>query len=343
MQDLKQRVRSDLRVSIPQVAPTGFSAKKSVNQNGQTYEALFIPYWTLSNTKITENFERYIYFGVTEDSSGLAVDEPGYQNLALFLQYVPREARKDMTIRMLDSSLNLATLKDTKKQAELIDHAVLWAKKDAFDGVVLDLELAALPFDSLIKQINDFSKIFYEKTKKENLHFAMTIYGDTFYRVRPFQVKSLQNTTDEIMVMAYDFHKTGGTPGPNFPLNENGIYGYSFSLMLKDFLRFVPPEKLTIVFGMFGHDWIIDTEGKPLGTAESVSLNNIKQLVNRCIILRCQRSRDDVSSEMKVTYTDEQERRHIIWYEDEESVKKKKALAEKNGIHSFAYWAYGYY
>ena len=79
------------------------------------------------------------------------------------------------------------------------------------------------------------------------------------------------------MIMAYDFHKVKGNPGPNFPLNGKETYGYDLQKMTDDFLQFVPPEKLTIIFGLFGYDWVIDDKNNALQSGEALSYLQIKQ------------------------------------------------------------------
>src|SRR5207249_3980016 len=123
-------------------------------------------------------------------------------------------------------------------QEKVITQAIKLSKDNSFKGIVLDLEITAIPFDSLIKQVNIFTNSFYKAAKKNALSFSITLYGDTFYRIRPFDVKTLVQNSNNIMIMAYDFHKVKGNPGPNFPLNGKETYGYDLQKMTDDFLQF---------------------------------------------------------------------------------------------------------
>ena len=125
------------------------------------------------------------------------------------------------------------------------------------NGIVLDLEIAAIPFDSLVKKINKFTGTFYSASKKNNLTFSLTLYGDLFYRARPYDVKTLALNADSIMIMAYDLHKARGNPGPNFPLIGADKFGYDLTKMTDEFLQSVPPQKITVIFGVYGYDWLV--------------------------------------------------------------------------------------
>ncbi len=137
------------------------------------------------------------------------------------------------------------------------------------------MEVNGLPFDSLLKQINSYVADFAKEAKGNNLSFSMTMYGDTFYRLRPFDVKTLAKSVDMIYVMAYDFHKSGGNPGPNFPLYGKETYGYDFQTMTEDFLKIVPKEKLSIIFGMFGYDWVVGEKGTAVQNGEAISTGKV--------------------------------------------------------------------
>lgn len=343
LQKIKGKISDDFTQHLPSVAGTEPSAipKRAV---ATTSESIFVPYWALTSDQLEfDSYDQVIYFGVAAGKDGIDEDDEGFRRLEEFTQRAS-STEKLLTLRMIERDTTLAILKDKAVQARLIAQTLDLAGKHGFSGVVLDLELSALPFDSLVKQISDFTILFSEETKKSDLQFVMTVYGDTFYRVRPFDIASLSKHVDSFLVMSYDFHKSGGSPGPNFPLGGKTTYGYDFETMLTHFLAYVPPERIGIIFGMYGYDWIVNDEGKATGKGESMSLLEIKNtIVKRCEVLACQIRRDTVSSETNIRYRDEDGRMHIVWYEDEASVKKKEDLARRFGIGTFSFWAYSFF
>lgn len=347
LKTIKQKVSSDINAPLdtqsmasPTVMPT-----VDVKKNPREKEVLFVPYWTMSSDTISpEDYDTVVYFGITPTENGINESEPGYTSLSKFIQRTPSWHKRLLTLRMLDSKTNFAVLDDEKKQAAVIQDFMQTAQDNGFDGVILDLEVSALPFDSVISQINTFTKKMSQSARDAKLSFSMMIYGDTFYRVRPFEVKTLGAFTDQLYIMAYDFSKAKGNPGPNFPLGGKDVYGYDYASLVKNFTDVVPAKKLTVVFGMYGYDWTVDDKDVSTGLAEAVSLNKIEQtIISSCSHISCNWERDSEAGEIKAEYKDENNARHIVWFEDQESVNRKKEFLRKQGITTYGFWAYSYF
>lgn len=305
--------------------------------------AVFVPYWNIGGGLGAEPYDRLIYFGITPTLEGVDTQELGYQNMRYF-QEVAKNKKTLLTLRMIDSDINFSVLENTDSQKKIIKDAVNIAKQYGFSGIVLDFELFSLFDEEVPGQINNFVQAFYTDAKNANLTFAMTIYGDTIYRKRPFDLEALAKHTDEMMIMAYDFHKARGEPGPNFPYKGKEKFGYDFTQMIEDFRKVVPDDKLTVIFGMYGYDWIVDEEKRPLRQADALSVNQIKEkYIKNCRRENCVILKGNETGETEIDFVDEQVRNHIIWFEDEKSVEIKKKFLEDKGIGSIAYWTYGYF
>lgn len=344
---VKQKVKNDLAqplASSSQTSPTPAHDKTvPIVSEAHDTTSLFVPYWTLGTSFSDTAYDKYLYFGVTPGAKGINEDENGFNKLEDFTSEVPDGKHKLLVLRMLESDNNLAILKDKQKQKQLIAETNTLAYENGFDGVVLDLELSAIPFDSLIAQIRNFNADFYAAAKRSGLSYGVTIYGDTFYRLRPFDVKAIGQNADTIYIMAYDFHKSRGNPGPNFPLNGKNTYGYDMAAMSDDFLKFVPKDKLTVVFGLFGYDWEVDGKGNAVSHGEALTEQEITgQFIADCKFDRCNYNRDSESKETSVRYSDNN-KAHIVWFEDIESVKAKESYLRGKGITSFSFWANSYF
>lgn len=318
------------------------------------HSSIFVPYWDLPLSDLDSGkYDNIIYFGVSANTNGVDTNEVGYRNIEAFLTAVPSDKKKLLTLRMLNAEVIYSVLENEENQDRIIEETVNLARQHAFVGIVLDLELSGSLKTDTASNINRFVQKFYTESKKYYIHFSVLVYGDIFYRGRPYDLRSLARNSDEIMIMAYDFHKSGGEPGPNFPFRSNKGQGYDFQRMISDFVSSVPKEKMTVVFGMFGYDWLVDERKLPIRPAKALSLNEIRSQFYPCDLENCLVRRDEASSETEINYIisaktpDEQGvyriDYHIVWFEDEESVSIKKDWLRKKGVVNFAYWAYGYF
>lgn len=339
-----EQLRKSHKVSQSTLSSSTSKTASPFPRQTEDRKFLFVPYWGQTQEKIPNEFgDTLIYFGIAPGKDGIDKEEPGYLGLARFAA-IAEGRDTSLVLRMIDQDKSFSILKDEALQKKIIGQSIALSKQYGFKGVVLDLEITSLPFASITEQMDRFVSEFSKAAKKENLSFFMMFFGDTFYRFRSYDVLRLVKHLDRTMIMAYDFHKAKGDPGPNFPLRGKETYGYDFSVMINDFLNVIPKEKLVIVFGMFGYDWKVDKEGKPTEQAEAVTLTvGKKQFLDQCLFQACVKKRDEQSAETMVHYVDKDENSHIVWFEDLESVEKKKEYLKEKGINSVGFWAYSYF
>lgn len=330
----EQSKKTTLISEISSITPT--STPQSFSQ------ALFVPYWTLAASP-SGDYQRFIYFGITPSTTGVQLQESGYTSLHLFTQrfHTPKSKRL-LAVRMVDADVSEKILQDPALQQKIIQETITIAKENHFDGVVLDLEYNAIAFESVVTSITQFSSNFATTVTSNNLLFYQTFFGDTFFLGRPYDVKKLASMDDGIFVMAYDFHKANGNPGPNFPFSDTSD-DYTFQTMVSDFEKAVDKKKITIVFGMFGYDWTVDEKDRSTKPAVSMSTDDILQkFVVHCAYKDCTVQQNN-ALETQVKYIDGNGNRHSVWLEDRTSVEIKKEFLQKKGINSIAFWANGYF
>ncbi|HUD44158.1 MAG TPA: glycosyl hydrolase family 18 protein [Patescibacteria group bacterium] len=338
------QMRTNPFVGLPNssISPTLAASPFPTGDSAQQTTALFVPYWSLPDSEpANSSYSSVLYFGVEATSQGIDKDDSGYKSLADFNKFVNNGQKKLLVIRMLDNKENDLILNSADFQTNIINQSINIAKDNGFKGVVVDFELSALPFDSLIQQINSFHDKFSTAARKNNLTYGLTMYGDVFYRARPFDIKHLSQISDQIYIMAYDLHKASGSPGPNFPIHNSD---YDLEKMTDSFLTVTTPDKLTLVWGLFGYDWQIDNDDNGVGTAQSLSYLQIEhEFLDNCPFTNCIIRRDTNSSETEIQYTDSKNNKHEVWFDDLQSVQKKEAFLQSKGINHFALWAWSYF
>lgn len=323
------------RLPIPTSTPTQLPSKATTT--------LFVPYWTLIQQTFPTSYDTIAYFGITANTSGIDTKEDGYKDMPKFISLINVHQKKLLVIRLLDQNTDEKILHDSGYQKKIIDQSTNIAKHYGFDGIILDLEYKALAFDEVIQSITNFSTHFAASVHTAHMLFYQTLYGDTIYRLRPFDVSAIGKVSDGVFILAYDFHKANGNPGPNFPFNELPDENYNFSQMVTDFSQKIPANKLTIVYGLFGYDWKVDDKGQSIGQAESLTTNQILQkFVVSCPFKNCEVNQT-ASSETEITYEDMNSVKHIVWFEDLTSLYRKKDVLQRSGIFSIAFWAWEYF
>ncbi len=298
--------------------------------------SVFVPSWQLSPAPLTladpaqasRPIDEAIYFAVSPDEEGTLADDAGFDS---FLKANSHPAL--LTIKMTNESTNTRILRNSELQDRLITQALSMAEAGDFAGILLDFEHSVLPFKEVRTSITSFVERFSQATHAHHTSFAMTLYGDTYHRGRPYDVADLEPHVDMVYIMAYDFHKAFGEPGPNFPLTCGSKYPYCFTHMLDDFTADIPAHKITLVYGLYGYTWNVDSSHRP---ATSAKARTYAQLKNTPATV------DPISAESTYAYT-ENERTMITWFETPASIRKKTDYARTRGISHFAYWAYGYY
>jgi len=329
------------------VKKTETQKKKNTVQSATTQKIspsesyIIVPYWTLPKDETGTGYNTFLYFGIAASKNGIDENDPGFKNLSTFKAFVNGK-NSYLIVRMLGSSENLEILKQKEIQNKIIDGSVDIAKTYNFSGIVLDFETQGLPFDDLLQKITSFHALFQSKAHTGNLSFGTFIYGDVFYRVRPYDVEKISKVTDRIYIMTYDLSKAKGDPGPNFPLDGKEQYGYDFKTMVSDFLKVVPSEKLTFIFGMFGYDWNIDEKGRTKGTAEAKSTLMFEKFMTDCINKNACTAENNKSYGMKISYKKDNED-HQVWFETYTSVKEKESYLSSQNLRSIGFWAYSYF
>lgn len=339
----KNKVRQDLRKTAVFSASPTLTPQLDLKATGKGSKSIFVPYWTLGRVPIAKEYTQVIYFGITPTLTGINTSDPGFTSLETFKEEAG-DREKFLTLRMLENSNNFKIIESKSIRSKVIKETLQLAKDEGFDGVLLDLEVSVIPFESVTKNIATFIEEFASAARKQNLKFTIAIYGDTYYRLRPFDVRTIGKNADMVMIMAYDFHKARSNPGPDFPLRGKEKYGYDFQTMISNFTKDVPSEKIAVIFGLFGYDWPVDESGKGTETATPLSYYEISEkFLKSCTEKDCVITRDPVSSETIITYTDAENKKHVVWFEDPVSVKQKEEYLKKRGINNISFWSHSYF
>jgi hypothetical protein len=144
-----------------------------------------------------------------------------------------------------------------------------------------------------------------------------------------FDYAGLAPSADRFRIMTYDKHWSGGPAGAVAPLSwVKSVLTYAVTA--------VPPSKIDVGVPQYGYDWPITATG--YGTAVSLTYDKVETLRNERAATR-QYSAADAAPWFNYTAADG--KKHVVWYNDQDSTKAKMTLVGLYGLHGMAFWAVG--
>lgn len=139
--------------------------------------------------------------------------------------------------------------------------------------------------------------------------------------------RTVGQIVDFIFFMTYEWGWSGGPPMAVSPLNQvRRVMEYAVSV--------VPRNKIMMGIPLYGYDWTLPyIQG---GTwARSITP---QQAVGLAVKYKVKIEYDNTSQAPFFNYTDEQGKRHVVWFEDARSIQAKFNLVKELGIRGFFYW-----
>lgn len=228
-------------------------------------------------------------------------------------------------------------LENVDKLTTQITNAVI---NNNLDGVNIDIENVT---EKDRENYSRLVKLLREKLPKEKF-VVVSVAANPYYLTTgwhgSYDYKTLGQYSDYIMVMAYDEHYEGGTPGPvaSIEFVENAI---------KYAIENVPKEKIVLGIPFYGRYWNVDEEygGK------AVSLKQMEEILKKyesdttynyekeapaakVIIKECD-EKIELNSERLISGTYE------FWYENDKSIDAKLKMIEKYNLKGIGIWKLG--
>ena len=238
----------------------------------------YLPYWTIDEV---DNFDLdaltdIAYFGLHIDENGNfiktqqtdegTIQNPGYDNwhnnekLSNFI--------KEAQNRNVSVALTIISHID-KNSTEFLYCKECW---DNFYGNlktemdlhnIQDVNLNFEYYKTVDKEVSlkysEFTKFVKRELSKdfESPQIVVTTFADSLINNRVSDVPSLAKIADKLFIMAYDFHiSQNDKAAPVSPMGGAKFYaGYDVRTMIKDYLSYVPPQKLILGVPYYGFNW----------------------------------------------------------------------------------------
>ncbi len=203
----------------------------------------------------------------------------------------------------------------------------LFLATDHYKGLMIDFE--SFPKNGQIGYVTLLNELSSDLHAK-----GMKLYVSVQVRNEDFDYKAISSPVDGVVIMNYDEHFPGGTPGPVASQDW-------FTDNLDAALEEIPKEKLICAIGNYGYDWPErPKEGKlpPNQADKSVSVQEAW--------IGSRDAEEDVDFDGDAlnphfSYKDDDNFRHDVWFLDAVTALNQMRAAQMVGIQTFALWRLG--
>jgi peptidoglycan-N-acetylglucosamine deacetylase len=220
-----------------------------------------------------------------------------------------------------------AFLNDEAAHARFRQQVAAFLATDKYRGLMVDFEgfpKSAQP--GYVALLHELSNDLHAK--------GMKLYVSVPARNEDFDYAAVAARVDGVVLMNYDEHFPGGTPGPVASQDW-------FVENLTAAQQAIPQDKLICAIGNYGYDWVHKPKRGPLPPG----VKDINVSVQDAW-LTARDSEEDAdfdgdSLNPHVSYLDEHNLRHDVWFLDAVTALNQMRAAQRLGIKTFALWRLG--
>ncbi|MEJ8553388.1 glycosyl hydrolase family 18 protein [Tepidibacter sp. Z1-5] len=231
-----------------------------------------------------------------------------------------------MVANNFDGNIAKTLLENPTNRQNLINNILSQLNANNYKGVNIDLE-GVFYYDR--SYYTTFIKELYNTLNSQGFTITVSVPAKTSDSPTSpwsgaYDYAELGKYADKVVLMTYDEHYPGGSPGPIASINwvEN-VINYATSV--------IPKEKILLGTAAYGYDWSSN------GT-KAYSISGIYNLASTCgsSILW-----DSTSQCPYFTYTDSNGISHTVWFENDKSISYKLDLVNNYDLSGIAIWRLG--
>lgn len=231
-----------------------------------------------------------------------------------------------MIANSFDGNIAKTLLENSTNRQALINNILTNLKANGYKGVNIDLE-GVFYYDR--SYLTTFMNELYNSLHSQGFYVTMAVPAKTSDSPTAswsgaYDYAALANYADQIVLMTYDEHYPGGTPGAIASIGwvEN-VIKYAVSVM--------PKEKILLGTAAYGYDW------SSLGT-KAYGINGINNLA---LTYGAAIKWDSVSQSPYFTYNDANFVSHTVWFENAASISYKLDLVNSYNLAGIGIWRLG--
>ncbi|WP_051344312.1 glycosyl hydrolase family 18 protein [Alicyclobacillus herbarius] len=219
-------------------------------------------------------------------------------------------------------------LSNSSIRGRLIANMLQVARQKGFAGINVDFEHLR-PEDRQL--YNQFVREVGTEARRNQLSISIALGPKTSDMpmaswMGAFDYRALGAVVDFLMLMTYEWGWVGGPPMAVAPINQvKAVLDYATSQ--------IDSTKILMGMALYGYDWAL-----PWRQGERAAGLSSESAMELAIEREAEVLWDEPSASPYFHYTDEQGRRHVVWFEDALSVAAKFHLIEEYRLRGLSYW-----
>ncbi len=317
----------------------------------------FLPYWSLENYQIDPSVTDLSYFRLAVNGQGEIIEDAGYYLYkgeefdAIREQVVANKMRFDLTFFTSISADIKQLFSKIEYQETFIENILAEVRAGGVDGVNLDLEYLGAFSDQERQVVTEFLSRLESKLTAEfpRVTLAIDVYGAAAKNDNIYDLPRVGKIVDRVIVMGYDYRTRGtNVPGATAPTLGEGLWaGNNIWEDIKSLRLLVPKEKIILAVPFYGYAW--QTTTGELGTAktypdtgETMTFRGAQNILADKSYGAVEKWDETSLTPYLVFYNEAEERWHMGFFENGESLGYKIDLIEQLDLGGMAIWALGY-
>lgn len=268
-------------------------------------------------------------YQIQEDGSLDSIYPDRLINLALNQNVAPiMVITNTRTGEGFDSDLAHLVLTDPEAEKNLIDSIIFILNSKKYYGVNID-------FEYIFPEDKENYNLFLKKLSSilHPLGYIITTAlapkisdSQTGILYEAHDYKAQGEIVDQIILMTYEWGYTYGPPQPVSPIDQvERVLQYAVSV--------IPNQKIVMGMPNYGYDWTLPY----MKGSAATSLTNLQaiELANK---FGSQIKFDEKTQTPFFEYTDNNNKNHIVWFDDARSLESKLKLIDKYNLLGVSYW-----
>ncbi|MBP1913827.1 LysM peptidoglycan-binding domain-containing protein [Lederbergia galactosidilytica] len=271
-------------------------------------------------------------YSVKEDGTLSSLQDEAVIQVANENQIVPMMCITNFSSTETGTALAHHILSNQQLQNTLLDHIVQVMREKGYKGLNVDFENVQ---QSDREAYNQFLQGAVNRLHPLGFFVSTAVAPKTsseqkglLYEAHDYEAQG--RIVDFVILMTYEWGYRFGPPQAISPINQmKKVIDYAVTV--------IPRNKIFMGFQLYARDWLLPhVEGQEAETFD------MQEALRRALKYKVAIQYDTVAQSPYFRYTDEQGKKHEVWYEDARSAQAKFDLVKQYHLQGISYWVLGY-